>query len=771
MKIENISTFCRSVYAARPESGRSLGPPKRPAKNRFLLGLFGCTLFSVVTGVSEPGSGQPKPHVHGQQPHSDTMEPNKPASQDAPTPPASRREDTVDVIFGTPVSDPYRWLEDTSRSEVKDWMVAQDAVARHHLHQLPQRELIAKRLRELFYVDSVTAPTVRNGRFFYSRTHADKEKRINYWRDGEFGKERVLLDPNTMSDDGSVAIGTVVPSWDGKTVVYALRENNADEATLHVKDVESGIISTIDTIPGAKYAQPRWTPDNSGFYYTFLPDDKTIPVDVRPGYAEVRFHRLGTPATDDLLIHPKTGSPQTFIGPALSRDGRWLFVYIHHGWNATDLFFRDLSQPDSTFQPFVVGRPALYQVIAHEGHFYIVTNDGAPKWRIYKTAVDNPAREHWVELIPESPDRVIDVAQIIGGHILITALHKASSQIAVFNLDGAFVRDIPLPEIGTTEGIVGEPDSDDAYFGFTSFTRPQQIYRTSIQTGKTTLWDEVILPIQPEKFMVEQVWYPSRDGTPVSMFVVRPKHKKLDGTMPLLLSGYGGFNVSLTPRFMSSFYPWIEAGGAFAMPNLRGGGEYGETWHQAGMLDKKQNVFDDFIAAADYLIQHGYTSKNKLAIRGGSNGGLLVGAVMTQRPDLCRAVICAVPLLDMVRYHLFGSGRTWIPEYGSAENEAQFSVLYAYSPYHHVKENTPYPALLMLSADSDDRVDPMHARKMTAALQRASTSGLPILLRIEENAGHGGADLVKQTVEQNADVYAFLFEQLGLTVTSDDDAD
>lgn len=716
-----------------------------------------------MTIVSQKTSGQLQSDHHAQKGQSDNMESKKTAHPKSFEIPTTRRQDLVDILFGEKVADPYRWLEDVSQDEVKTWMRDQDAVARQHLQTLPSRTQIANRLRELFYVDSVTAPVVRNGRYFYSRTHADKEKRINYWRDGETGKERVLLDPNTMSEDGSVSIGTVVPSWDGKKVVYALRENNADEATLYVKDVESGTVSAVDTILGAKYAQPRWTPDNSGFYYTFLPDDKTIPVDVRPGYAEVRFHRLGTAATDDVLIHPRTGNPQTFIGPALSRDGRWLFIYIHHGWNATDLYFRDLTQPDAQFKPFVVGRPALYQVIAHEGNFYIVTNDGAPKWRIYKTASDKPEREHWAELIPESPDRVIDVAQIIGGHIVITGLHNASSRIAVFDLNGVFVRDIPLPEIGTTEGIVGEPDSDDAFFGFTSFTRPQQIYRTSIQTGKTTLWDEVILPIHPEKFMVEQVWYPSRDGTNISMFVVRPKDRKLDGTMPMLLSGYGGFNVSLTPRFMSSFYPWIEAGGAFAMPNLRGGGEYGETWHQAGMLDKKQNVFDDFIAAADYLIQRGYTSKNKLAIRGGSNGGLLVGAVMTQRPDLCRAVICAVPLLDMVRYHLFGSGRTWIPEYGSAEDEAQFRVLYAYSPYHHVKENTEYPALLMLSADSDDRVDPMHARKMTAALQHASISGLPILLRIEENAGHGGADLVKQTVEQNADVYAFLFEELGLT--------
>jgi prolyl oligopeptidase len=482
----------------------------------------------------------------------------------------------------------------------------------------------------------------------------------------------------------------------------------------------------------------------------------------RPGYAEVRFHKLGTDPKSDPVIHPRTGSARTFISPALSWDGRWLFVYIREGWNRNDIYYRDLQSADPTFKPFVKDVPALFTVTAWEDHFYIQTDHESPKGRVFRTRTDAPGREHWKEIVPEAKDAVLDNFNLVGGRLVLNYLKNASTELQVRELDGTPVRTVPLPGIGTSGGMSGEPDTDEAYFSFTSFTRPAEIYRTSVKTGESKLWASVKLPVDSSPYTSVQVWYPSKDGTKFSMFIIRRKDMPRDGSTPFILSGYGGFNLSMTPSFTSSLYPWLEAGGGFALPNLRGGGEYGEEWHQAGMLHKKQNVFDDFIAAAEYLIKHGYTKSERLGIRGGSNGGLLVGAALTQRPELFRAVLCAVPLLDMVRYHLFGSGRTWIPEYGTAEDPEQFKAIHAYSPYHRVKKGTRYPALLMQSADSDDRGDPMHARKMTALLQAANKGPHPIILRIEKNAGHGGADLVKQQVESSADSYAFFMHELGL---------
>lgn len=676
--------------------------------------------------------------------------------------PKTRVTETRDTLFGAAVADPYRWLEDEKASEVKEWMNVQDRYARDYLAKLPGREALAKRFRELYYLDTISAPRHRKGRYFYTRRHADKEKAIVYWKQGMDGKEQVLLDPNKMSKDGSTSLGVWVPTRDGKRVAFALRENNADEATMYVMDVDSGKRSEIDVIEGAKYASADWTPEGDGFYYTFLPTDKSIPVSERPGYAEVRFHKLGTDPKKDPLIHKRTGSAKTFISPDLSRDGRWLFVYIRHGWNSADVYYRDLKSKDEEWKPFAVGVPALFEVTAWKDNFYIFTNDGAPRWRVFKTSTERPERKHWKEIVPEPKDTVLDSVQIVGDHLVLGFMKSASNQLEVRTLNGKMVRNVPLPGIGSASGMVGEPDEDDAYFAFSSFTTPQEIYRTSVGSGKTEQWAKVKVPIDPEPYTIEQVWYPSRDGTKVSMFIVRRKDMPRNGSTPFLLTGYGGFNLSETPSFSAGLFAWLEAGGGYALPNLRGGGEYGEDWHKAGMLLKKQNVFDDFVGAAEYLVKEGYTKPERLAIRGGSNGGLLVGAAMTQRPDLFRAVVCAVPLLDMVRYHLFGSGRTWVPEYGSAEDEAQFKALFAYSPYHRVKKGERYPATLVMSADSDDRVDPMHARKFAALLQDANTGPHPILLRIEKNAGHGGADLIRQAVESSADSYAFLMSELGM---------
>ena len=574
----------------------------------------------------------------------------------------------------------------------------------------------------------------------------------------------MLLDPNTMSKDGTTSLGVVSVSWDGNKVAYSLKQNNSDEATLYVKDVGSGEVSKLDVIEGAKYAGPSWTPSSDGFYYTWLPPvGGQVTLADRPGWADVRFHKLGTDPKSDPVVHDKTGNAETFIQADLSRDGHWLFLYVQHGWNSSDVYYRDLRQKDAAWTPFAVGIDAQFSVEAHQDRFYVLTNEGAPRFRMFKVDPKHVERAAWKEIVPQAKDAVIENAQVIGEHLALTKLKNASTELELRTLDGSPLRKVPLPGIGASFGLVGNPEDDVAYFAFTSFTHPPQIYRTSVNSGATKLWAEVKVPIDPTPFTVEQVWYPSKDGTKVSMFLVHRKDLKKDGSTPFLLYGYGGFNVNLTPSFTASIYPWLESGGGYAVPNLRGGGEYGEEWHRAGMGAHKQNVFDDFIAAGEYLVKSGYTRPERLAIRGGSNGGLLVGAATTQRPDLFRAVICAVPLLDMVRYHKFGSGKTWVPEYGSADADAeQFKTLYGYSPYHHVKAGTRYPALLMMSADSDDRVDPMHARKMVAALQAANASEHPIVMRIEKHSGHGGADLVKQAVEQSADQYAFLMHELGL---------
>jgi prolyl oligopeptidase len=679
----------------------------------------------------------------------------EPARAPALAYPATKTDDTADTLHGVSVKDPYRWLENVKAAEVQAWMKAEDDLARAELRKLPERDAIAARLKELYYIDAVSAPRHRGDRFFYTRRHANKEKTIVYWKQGKDGAEQVLLDPNGWSKDGNVSLGVWTVSWDGKLVAYAVRKNNSDEATLYVADVATGKKSDIDVIEGAKYADASWTPKGDGFYYTWLPTDPNIKEADRPGYAEVRYHKIGEDPKKDKIVREATHDPTKFLYSDLSRDGRWLFLYVQHGWTSVDLYVKDLKGgAKATFQPIAVGKKAHFSVEAYKDRFYVTTDDGAPKSRVYAVDPKKLDAKDWKEIVPERADATIDGTSIIGGRLAVTYLKNAASALEVFELDGKKVRDVPLPGLGTVSGPIGRSDEDAAYFSFTSFTTPQEIHEMSMKTGEVKPYAKVKVPVDTSPFTVEQVFYPSKDGTRVSMFIVHRKDLKKDGSTRALLYGYGGFQVSETSVFTASIYPWLERGGLYAVPNLRGGSEYGDDWHKQGMLLKKQNVFDDFIGAAEYLIKEGYTKSDRLAIHGASNGGLLVGAAVTQRPDLFSAALCGVPLLDMVRYHLFGSGKTWISEYGSADDAEQFKALHAYSPYHHVKAGEKYPATLMLSADSDDRVDPLHARKFAAALQAASAGG-PVLLRIERNSGHGGADMVKAAVEEGADRYAF----------------
>ncbi len=685
--------------------------------------------------------------------------------------PPSRTVDVTDVLHGVPLTDPYRWLEDAKSPEVQAWMKAQDDLTRQHLASLPGRDAIASRLKELLYIDSVSAPQHRGSRYFFTRRHSNKEKSVVYWREGADGAEKVLFDPNTWSADGSASLGGWHVSWDGTRVAYQKKINNSDEATLYVMDVATGKVSDVDVIEGAKYASASWTPDGKAFYYTWLPVNPKIPTADRPGYAEVRFHRLGTDPKNDAVVKEKTGDPTAFQSVDLTRDGRFLFHVISHGWTSRDVWFRDLAaDPKATaWTPLAVGIKAHFDVEAFDGRIFVKTDDGAPKGRIFAVDPAKPDRAAWKEIVPERKDATLEGYGIVGGRLALDYLRSATSLLEIHEADGTLVRAVALPGIGTVGGLVGRDDEDDAYFSFTSFTTPTTIYKTSVKTGTTSLYFQVKVPADLTPYTVSQVFYPSKDGTRVSMFLVHRKDLERDGSARCLLEGYGGFLISLTPTFTPGVIPWLEKGGVYAVPNLRGGGEYGEAWHAAGMLLKKQNVFDDFAAAAEYLEKEKWTSPARLVLRGGSNGGLLVGAMITQHPGLFRAALCAVPLLDMVRYHLFGSGKTWISEYGSADDAAQFQALLAYSPYQHVKAGTKYPAVLVLSADSDDRVDPMHARKFTAALQAASTGG-PVILRIERHAGHGGADLVKSAVASRADEYAFALSETAVVPKAPKDA-
>jgi len=695
--------------------------------------------------------------------------PAPPAAAPAPAKdyPASRREDVVDKLHGVEVHDPYRWLEDASKPEVAAWMTAQDAYARAHLAKLPGRDALAARLAEVFYFDAISAPLHRGDRYFYTRKRKDQEKAILYWKQGERGAEKLLIDPQTWSTDGSAGLKGFWPSDDGRYLAYNKSEHNADETTMSVLDVTTGKLLK-DTIPGTKYGEASWTPDGRGFYYVWVPAPSAqISVADRPGFAELRYHALGSDPAKDPTIYEATRNPQTFLDASVSPDGRWLFASIQHGWNSIDVYFKDLRAHQKTWTTLVQGVDATFTLHAYRDVFYVLTNDGAPRYRLMAVDPRKPARAAWRELVAQS-DATLEHVNVVGGALVLNYLRNAASEVVVHDLQGKRIRTVELPPLGSATEAIGQPDDDAAYLSYTSFTVPQIIYKIAVKSGAVVPWAKVELPIDTLQMVTEQVRYPSKDGTEITMFLVHRKDAVKDGKTPVYMTGYGGFAVSMLPGFASprsswaAHAVWIEHGGMVAIPNLRGGGEYGEDWHKAGMLLAKQNVFDDFLAAARWLQTSGWTAPAHLAISGGSNGGLLMGAAITQGPELFKAVVVEVPLLDMVRYHLFGSGATWAPEYGSADDRAQFAALHAYSPYHHVTPGVRYPAVMMSSSDHDDRVDPMHARKFAAALQAASAGDAPIWLRIQANAGHSGADMVKQKVEQNADTYAFLMWQLGM---------
>jgi prolyl oligopeptidase len=678
-------------------------------------------------------------------------------------PPPTRIDTVIDIVHGQQIVDPYRWLEDGNSLETKVWVEAQNAYTRAQLDALPYRPAIRARLAELLSIGTVQPPSVRAGRYFYTRRQGDENQPRLYVRAGLHGEDRVLLDPNTVNAEGTIALDWWYPSWDGHYVAYGYSTHGDERSTLYVVDVATGQ-HLSDVIPHTRYTSLGWLPDSSGFFYTRYPDPASgeIPVGEEYYHRAVYLHKLGTEPQADQEIYPDDNNPQTVPQISLSEDGRWLLLTIHTGWDRADVYVRDLHAPESTFMPIAVGLESLFDGIIVNERLYLRTNLDAPRYRLLAIDLTRPAREHWLELIPERDDAVLENICIAGDRIIAHYLHNASSQLISYRRDGSDGQSISLPMLGSVTGITGLASNDEAFFGFESFTLAPTIYRYDTGSGQVEEWERVTTPFDPSAYKTQQVWYKSKDETRVSMFLVHKPGMQRTGTTPTLLTGYGGFNISRTPLFNRSLILWLEQGGLYALPNLRGGGEYGEEWHRAGKLANKQNVFDDFIAAAEFLIHERYTSPEHLAIVGRSNGGLLVGAALTQRPDLFRAVICSVPLLDMVRYHHFLIARLWIPEYGSAEEPEQFRYLLAYSPYHQVIDGTSYPAVLLTTGASDSRVDPMHARKMAARLQAATASPHPILLRIEFEAGHGIGKPLQKLLEEETDIWSFLFWQLGI---------
>lgn len=682
----------------------------------------------------------------------------------APPPPAGpRRGDDVDEIHGVKVADPYRWLEDATAPEVQAWMAKQDAATRARLAAVPTRAALKGRLEELWYYDLVGAPEHRAGRYFWTQRHKDKEKRVAYWKQGEAGAPQVMFDPNTWSDDGSLALGGWEASWDGRLVAYKVRKNNSDEATLHIRDVATGK-DLDDVIEGAKYAWASWLPDSSGFYYTWVPPiSPEVTVELRPGKAELRFHRIGTPPASDAVVYPATGDPRIFINGGVSRDGRWLIASLSRGWSSNDIYLQDRRAARPAWVPLVTGTDHNYAVTAWKDTLYVTTDEGAPRYRVMAVDPRRPARKHWKEIVAQA-DATLEHTKIIGNRLVLSYMRNATTAIEIRRLDGRLVREVALPGLGSA-GLYGRADEDTAFLSYGDFVTPARILRTSIASGKTAEWSRVTLPIDPSFIESEQVWYPSKDGTQVSMFIVHKKGLKLNGDNPTILYGYGGFNVSITPTFSASMFQWLNAGGVYAVANIRGGGEYGNNWHQGGKLENKQNVFDDFAAAGEWLAANKYTRAERLAIRGGSNGGLLTGTMVTQRPDLFAAALVYVPLLDMVRFQDFLMAKYWVPEYGSATDPEQFKYILKYSPYQNIKAGTKYPAVLVTAGENDARVHPMHARKYAAALRAATASDpmeKPILLWVDREAGHGQGKPLNLRIREVADERIFLMRQLGM---------
>lgn len=667
------------------------------------------------------------------------------------TAPATRQGDVQETLHGVVVPDPYRWLEDQDSLETRAWITQQNDYTHKLLDSWPGRERLEQRLAELKKVERIGSPMERNGRLFYRKRAADQEQYVIYTRLGNVGQEEVLIDPNPMSADHSTNVEIMDISKDGALLAYVVRIGGKDETEVHVLDVAAKR-DLPDVLPARVYFDLSFLPDKTGFYYATMLDDGP----------RLRFHKLGTKPEADTDIFGKGYAKEAIVVGDTSEDGRHLVIHVFHGaaGDKVEIWAQDLKK-NGPIQPLIKDLDARSFGFAVGDEMFLQTNYKAPKGKVMMLDMAKPSPENWREVVAEAED-AIDNVTLAGGKIWITYVKNAASMVKVFQPDGKLAFEPNLPALGAIYDVQGRWENPAAYFTYASYAIPATVYRSDIATGKQSVWAQVKVPVDGSKFEVKQIWYASKDGTKVPMFLLYAKGMKLDGSNPALLEGYGGFAVNNTPFFNADAIVWAERGGVYALANIRGGGEFGEAWHKAGMLDKKQNVFEDFIGASEWLIQNHYTSPSKLAILGGSNGGLLVGAALTQRPELYQAVICWHPLLDMLRYDQFMEAQFWVAEYGAAKDPEQFKWLYAYSPYQHVKKGVKYPAVLFMSGDGDTRVAPLHARKMAALLQADTASDRPILLRYELKAGHSGGRSLTQDIGDSVDQLSFLFWQLGV---------
>ncbi|QDU55976.1 prolyl oligopeptidase family serine peptidase [Aeoliella mucimassa] len=679
--------------------------------------------------------------------------------------PATRRVDHTDDYHGTTVPDPYRWLESDVREsqEVADWVESQSEFARQYLDTIPAREIFAKRLEKLYNFERYSAPRRKGGRFFYSKNDGLQNQSVLYLAESDTDPGRVLIDPNTWSEDGTVALSSFSVSEDGELMAIAKSSSGSDWKTIQVMEIESGKMRD-DLIEWVRFGGMDWDRHGTGFYYARYP---------KPGEGEkfqsvalnqkIYYHKLGTPQAEDKLVYERPDHPDWSFGVSVTEEGDWLVLSIGSGTDPQNqVWVKSLAAEDADWIPLVDHFENEYALLANRGSLlYFLTDKEAPQKRI--VAIDAAKPTEMMEIVPQQEATLVD-ADIVGGRLIAQYLKDVHAEVEMFDYNGKSLGQVELPGIGSAGGFHGEEDENETYFSFTNTVTPTSIYKLDIPTGKVEVLRRPGIDFDSDQYVVEQVFYPSKDGTKIPMTISHRKGLKLDGTNPTLLYAYGGFNISITPSFSVDYAAWMEQGGVVAIANLRGGGEYGEDWHQAGKLGNKQNVFDDFIAAAEWLIANKYTASERLAIRGGSNGGLLVGAVMTQRPELFGACLPAVGVHDMLRFHKFTAGQFWRSEYGSSDEAEDFKFLYAYSPYHNVEPGTSYPATMVTTADTDDRVVPMHSFKFAAALQNAQAGEAPILLRVELKAGHGAGTPISKHIEQAADMWAFLSKVFDMQV-------
>lgn len=691
--------------------------------------------------------------------------------------PEAKRGDHVDVYHGTSVPDPYRWLEDVDSPETKAWVEAQNKLTFGFLETLPQRGAFRERLTQLWNYERVGIPVKEGGRYFFTRNSGLQNQAVYYVQEKLGGEARVLIDPNTLAKDGTVAMTTARVSDDGKLVAYGTAAAGSDWNEFRVRKVDTGEDLT-DVVQWVKFSGLGWTKDNRGFFYSRYPapavDAGTGKTFSKLEYQRLYYHRVGTPQSEDRIIFENKGEPKWFARGGTTEDGRYVYIYIDRGSSTENLVsIVDLGDPmnpkiDAPVKPLIAEWTSRNAVVGSDpGVIYVLTTLDAPRYRLVAIDVNNPAPEKWRTIVPESQD-VIDSVDVVGGKFVVNSMRDASSRLTVYEKDGRKVGEIPLPGIGSVASVSGRPDETEFFYNFTSFATPTTNFRYDLKTNSGAAFQPPRVAFNPANYETRQVFYPSKDGTRVPMFISHKKGLKLDGSTPTILYGYGGFNISLTPAFSVTNLTWMEAGGIYAQPNLRGGGEYGKEWHLAGTKERKQNVFDDFIAAAEWLIANKYTSSEKLVLAGGSNGGLLVAAVINQRPELARVAWPAVGVMDMLRFHKHTVGYAWASDYGSSDDADGFRYLRAYSPIHNVKSGAKYPAVLITTADHDDRVHPGHSFKYAAAMQAVEPRDAktirerPTMIRIETRAGHGAGKPTTKVIEESADKLAFAAHYVGL---------